>query len=462
MGRSQFKHQPDVAIDNIYLDTENPRIRNAKTQPECLERVLRKEEQMLALIKSIASNQLTTMPILVSPHLTEPTKWVVKDGNRRIAALKLLNNPNLCTNENLRSQISTIKNDYLENIPNKLDCLSSDTPQAIINELVSRHSGAMGGAGQLNWSAYLRTIFLLNNELNAEYKRAGQFLFWAEEHNILVDDEFPITNVSRFFNAENLLLLGFKISNDELLLILPIDAVIKMANTVISDFSSGRKQVSDVFTPPLAEAYLKEVRKDAGIIEPTSDTNTTDNNISTKGNNNSGNTDNTESTKTSESDNSNKSSSPRPTKPHWDRKKIFWRVSPAPTIPISEIKSRIIISELNKLDVKKTPTAAFMLMRALIELSDNYYRQYKNIPDKNKLAKNVLASATSMLSSQVLNQSQFDLIQAYSNTDKNQIGIFNIDTLQKFIHRETHIPNYQTLNTFWDEISVFVRACWIK
>lgn len=47
------------------------------------------------------------MPILVMP--TNDEKWIVKDGNRRVTALKLLNDPNLCSEPHLISKIKEIK-----------------------------------------------------------------------------------------------------------------------------------------------------------------------------------------------------------------------------------------------------------------------------------------------------------------------------------------------------------------
>ncbi|VFS47441.1 ParB/Srx family N-terminal domain-containing protein [Budvicia aquatica] len=263
MSRKDFTVQHDVAIDDILLDHQNPRIRSGDDQDDCIARVLRKEEQMLRLMASIAVDGLSTMPILVMP--TDDGKWVVKDGNRRITALKLLNKPELCQLTTLRGKIRNIRKNNLKNIPTKIDCHSSSNEEAIAKEVIARHSGALGGAGQLDWSAYLRTVYLLSNNHSSEYKRAGQYLFWAESNKIPVEDDFPITNINRFFNESNLSLLGFKVTQNELEPILPEDKIIGMAYKVIGDFYSKRKSVNDVFTPEQAKIYLDEVRESVGI-----------------------------------------------------------------------------------------------------------------------------------------------------------------------------------------------------
>ena len=67
MSRKDFTLQVGINISDLLLDEGNPRIRSAKNQPECIARVLRKEKQMLNLIKSIAKEGLSTIPILITP-----------------------------------------------------------------------------------------------------------------------------------------------------------------------------------------------------------------------------------------------------------------------------------------------------------------------------------------------------------------------------------------------------------
>ncbi len=71
-----------------------------------------------------------------------------------------------------------------------------------------------------------------------------------------MEDEFPITNLQRFFTIENLQMLGFEIGvNDELSLNLPQDTVRQIATKVVGDFGGG-KSVNEVFTPDQAKQYI--------------------------------------------------------------------------------------------------------------------------------------------------------------------------------------------------------------
>src|SRR5205814_8885278 len=124
MSREDFRLVKGVAISSILLDVENARIRAGRDQDDCIARILRKVGQMMALMESIAEDGLTTIPVLVSPVAGAKRRtWVVRDGNRRITALKLLNEPNLCPVERLKPRIKALAKQHKANIATKVDVL---------------------------------------------------------------------------------------------------------------------------------------------------------------------------------------------------------------------------------------------------------------------------------------------------------------------------------------------------
>lgn len=117
----------------------------------------------------------------------------------------------------------------------------------------------------------------------------------------------------------------------------------------------------------------------------------------------------------------------------------------------------MIITELRQLDIRKTTLAATVLLRALLELSDREYRTIHSIKDKGGLSKNIALAADHMLNNGKISSSEHNIIMAYTRGEQ---GVLHIETLQKFLHKESHHPDYQTINIFWDNIGCFVRACW--
>jgi hypothetical protein len=466
MARSDFRVVADVAVEDIMLDVHNARIRAGADQNDCMRRILRKREQFLAICESIAKDGLTTMPILASPN--GDGTFTVKDGNRRTTALKLLNKPETCPEPDLIPRITKIAATH-KNFPSRVDLTVTSNEQAMINEVLSRHQGEMGGAGQMGWSAYLRTLYLLNHEHPAEYKRPGQYALWAEGQGIFVDDEFPISTLQRFFTVDNLRLLGFDVNgNDDLKLNLPNATVRQMTTKVVSDFGGG-KSVNEVFTPDQARQYIEEVRASAGIQPPTLTTAPTPVDATAPP---AGSSPLANPTPASHGTGEAASPpSPAPATPNppprtpatpatsaADRKKVFGTRAPGIAIPSTGYpKEQTLVAELRALDLSKFPLAATMLARALIELSDQHYRTTNALPDQGPLAKNIKKSAQHMLANGKLNASEEDMVKRLCNPSGAMI---EIESLQKMIHRHTHNLDRQFVNTLWDNIGCFVRACW--
>lgn len=460
MARSDFWVVSNVAVEDIMLDVHNARIRAGADQNDCIRRILRKRDQFLAICESIAKDGLTTMPILASPN--EDGTYTVKDGNRRTTALKLLNNPALCPEQDLVPKIAKIAAAH-KNFPSRVDLTVTDNESVMISEVLSRHQGEMAGVGQMGWSAYLRTLYLLNHGHPAEYKRPGQYALWAEGQGIFVEDEFPITNLQRFFSIGNLQLLGFDIdTNDELCLNLPQATARQIATKVVGDFGGG-KSVNEVFTPDQARRYIDQVRTSAGLPPAMQ--------VATPAPVSGAPQQPPPSSPTSTSPPSNgavmsppatAALPPRapatPSTSAADRKKVFGARSPGIAIPATgHPKEQTLVAELRALDVSKFPLAATMLTRALIELSDLHYRTTNSLQDQGTLSKNIKKSAQHMLSNGKLNGSEEDMVKRLCNSSGAMI---EIETLQKMVHRSTHNLDRQFVNTLWDNIGCFVKACW--
>lgn len=478
MSRAHFTYKQNISVTDLLLDTENARIRVGSDQNDCIVRILRKEDQLLALMRDIAEKGLTTMPILVSP--APDNKWVVKDGNRRVTALKLLNDPECCPVGELKGRIRAIKEKFNGNIVGAVDVLSSDNEEAIIREVVARHSGAMGGIGQLDWSAYLRTIYLLGHDQPSEYKRAGQYLFWSESVGIYVDDGFPISTLGRFFSEENLSKLGFSVENDKLIPNISIEKVKRIATRIVMDFNPpGRLTVDAVRLPENAIAYIDELRKEFGLNEQRPE------DVSTAGSNPAGSEGGEGKSDTkggnggaSGVDGNNnpsgkgagsggkggKPSGPiGPSKPLWDRPGLFRSGKPGFNVPKEYIKIVNIIAELKALNLvasstkKPTPMAVAMLFRALIEMSAKYYMQANALKMRDTLHLDIARAADHMKEFGRLNEEQHAVL---IQRTRDEAGILHVRTLQAYVHSDAFHPNQQVLNTLWDEIGVFVIACW--
>lgn len=493
MLRNNFYQVPDVPVADLLLDTFNPRIRHGQDQNDCIHRLLRDRANFINLCKDIAARGLTPEHILVSKNAEG--KWVVRDGNRRVAALKLLNTPSqVHADTALFNTLTRAAGMPGANIPGQINCLACDDEKTILDYLERKHTGENQGVGQRNWSALLKSLFNIQTKARDDYKRAAQLLLWVADRGLNVEDDFYISTLQRGLNADTLDLIGFAVRDDDLVPVLPELQAYALAARVIQAVASEEVNVKregepgSIFTPEAQMAFFTTVRRELGPPlatqiqeqaenEPPAQSEQAENDppaqleqaaasllaapSMTQG------TVGTRSPAVGGQTNYTPTPTPIPTRlpssPNTapqDRKFLFGKTktaSPGLSIPSSETKVQSIIVELRKLNPHDTPLATTMLLRALLELSNEYYRGQHSLSAISHLHQSVANSADHMLNAGLLVQPEHDLVMSYT---RSATSMLHIKTIQAYIHRTTHHPNGQALNTIWDEIGCFLRACW--
>lgn len=128
-----------MSVSRLKLDPANPRFGTAMkrpSQPELLEDLLR-HERVMDLVEDIArAGFYPNEPLVVT---TENSNTIVLEGNRRLAALKLLTNPNLAPLEfRKRIQRSAAQS---HGIPKKVRVVVAPTRHDAVSLIVARHNG---------------------------------------------------------------------------------------------------------------------------------------------------------------------------------------------------------------------------------------------------------------------------------------------------------------------------------
>ena len=116
-----------ISISNLLLDEENFRIGDQQSQRDCVSAIIQEQSlkngknKIFNLAKSIATEGLSPIePIVVIPDYEISGTYIVKEGNRRIAALKILYNPNLINEPVVRKLFENLSNS--KNICFDIEC----------------------------------------------------------------------------------------------------------------------------------------------------------------------------------------------------------------------------------------------------------------------------------------------------------------------------------------------------
>jgi len=135
----QERRVENVALDDLNLDPMNPRLppNIQKGEERDFFEYLMKSADVLELMGSIGSRgYFSGEPILVTKEFSSEGKYIVVEGNCRLTACKLLNNPELAIKR--KKSVAEIAEQAKYTV-NELPCVIYDTRDEILEYLGYRH-----------------------------------------------------------------------------------------------------------------------------------------------------------------------------------------------------------------------------------------------------------------------------------------------------------------------------------
>ncbi|WP_407965869.1 ParB N-terminal domain-containing protein [Bartonella sp. C271] len=182
-----------ISLKKLKLDLKKPRIPRCATEKDAIN-FLCKTEQISELAKDIAENGISPCEKLIV--LQDEKKYIVAEGNRRLVALKLLDNPNL-TPEPLLKTFSKFSVSRKVQI-NSIECVIVSDREKANHWIETKHSGQNNGKGVKPWNAIHKARYFPKNENRFAYLL---FDFLLED----VSQFYKITNVTRFISGSTFL-----------------------------------------------------------------------------------------------------------------------------------------------------------------------------------------------------------------------------------------------------------------
>jgi hypothetical protein len=145
-----------IKVGDISLDHSNPRLPKSiqKGSEKSILNWMLTNGSLLELMVSITENgYFEGEPILVIPDTLKKGKFIVIEGNRRLSAIKILNNPTLVNKK--ENSISEIITEAKNKIPNELPSLVFEKESDILDYLGYRHI-----TGVKQWSPLAKARYL--------------------------------------------------------------------------------------------------------------------------------------------------------------------------------------------------------------------------------------------------------------------------------------------------------------
>ena len=194
-------NRDEIHITKLLLDSENPRHDVKKNQPEIIKQLI-ETEQVVNLAKDIATqgslNPLETVGVLPIHNSEE---YIVIEGNRRVCACLLLNNPDLCPNDRLLKRFRQLQQNG--SVPVEIECVLFESRESADHWMQLRHEGQQEGIGTKRWDAKQKARHAVKRGRKNPNIQATVLLDYAVSQNIINDedkDNLKVTTLQRYLN----------------------------------------------------------------------------------------------------------------------------------------------------------------------------------------------------------------------------------------------------------------------
>lgn len=159
-------------LDDLLLDPENPRLPEsvARDQQAMLDYIA-ETTAIEELMEAIAENDFFLgEPIIVVPAQDQKGKYIVVEGNRRLTAVKLLNDPSICSSPGVRMRAISGE---AKHRPTEIPVVERNTRSEVLPYLGFRHITGIKQWEPLAKARYIEQLFALtNSKLQAKIRYA--------------------------------------------------------------------------------------------------------------------------------------------------------------------------------------------------------------------------------------------------------------------------------------------------
>ncbi|MBX3052314.1 MAG: hypothetical protein KF753_12600 [Caldilineaceae bacterium] len=448
-------YEENIRLSNLLLDSQNPRLPEEKPIQRDAIRAMAEgqKDKLVALAQHFVENgpNPANLPI-VTPAKGDEGMFVVLDGNRRVAALKLLENPSIADDifdrgsaQKLRDMAGKFSHAPIE----ELTCVVFPTRENADIWIELIHRGQNQGAGLVEWDGQVAARY---DARKGSKPVSLQILDFVRENAELTDETrkkieagtFPITNLERLVNTPYVRKkLGIEKKEGELSTAFPAAEVLKGLTRVVEDIGTKRITVSDIKRQDQRIDYVNKVgQEDLPIPETINDSARPLEDVN----------DVTPTKHTL----IQRSSRSKPT----TRSKL---VPANCSLRIDQHRINGVYRELRNLRVVEYPNACAVMLRVFLELSLDHYLEFEvkwseQQIENSFLSQKLSGAANYMKGKSILSENQ--LSPVYKAISGQTLLVASVKTMHGYVHNRHFSPIASELLITWDDLQPFIEKLW--
>lgn len=229
-----------VGLNILKIDEHNPRFPPVSSQEEAIDQMLAEiPEKVIAIARDIARNKLnpTVKPAVFVNQMGE---YIVKDGNRRITAIKILFNPKLVKDEKLKRRFEKLTTVMNRPALRYISCVVFDNENEVDHWVEVNHLNDNTGVGHEDWSALAK--MRAEKERGKNISEYELYVLIDPKSLKINDDDFSITTFGRIVKSKAFKdLTGWKCENNQMFSDVPKDEFIKGLSEIALDIYNPKR-----------------------------------------------------------------------------------------------------------------------------------------------------------------------------------------------------------------------------
>ena len=260
-NREEFYSVGEIPLSNIQLDTENLRYEPGLlgNQTDCINAILNDTRaKVLNLAENILQKPFYPDPVVLWKE--DDKKWIVREGNRRITALKLLNNPDICENATAKSKLEKMIAEAEYPIPTSIKGTTHDDEDIMWDYIRTRHIGADEGRGLISWRAFEQDNLNVKLGRSVRQPLSRQLIALYKQNGGTVSNKFPVTTLERMLaDSDFLVKVGLRKDKNVLYFSHTPKEVLPIIQTIIESLDNKEINVKDVYYKTDRAEFVEEL-----------------------------------------------------------------------------------------------------------------------------------------------------------------------------------------------------------